>query len=357
MGIKIFYLTEDNKNLENLCAKFLDNSPFAFFQQTLEWRNVIDEMGTDQSIYILAKEDKKVVGLLPLYIFRSIHGNIINSIPYPGPLGGILIQDGHKQKELIFKLITKGLDSLAQKEKCVLATLISSPFSSDYRLYKKYFNPDWELNNYTLYIDLKKPITTTSHFRNNLKRMIKKANNNKFYVEQSDSIKDIKEWYKLHCHRHKQLALAPLPEKILTGLLKHLVPSGKAVFFVVKKGKRIIAGCFTAYHKDVVDTYIYSGNEESYKNGAIYLLIDHVLKWAKNNNFKILNWQSSKPKGGGPYNFKLQWGSVESQYFFFTKKYGSIDKILKLGVSGAREKYKWHFVLPYSVFENSESLG
>lgn len=357
MGIRIHYLSNGNKKLQGLCSKFLDSSSSAFFQQTLEWRNVIKEMGTDRPIYILAKDGKKIVGLLPLYIFKSRYGNIINSVPYPGPLGGILIQNGHKQKELIFNLIIKGLNSLAQKEKCVLATLISSPFSNEYRLYKKHFCPDWELENHTLYINLKKARSTTSHFRNNLKRMIKKANSRKFYVEQTDSIKDIKKWYKLHRYRHKQLGLEPLPKKILTGLLKHLVASNKAKFFVVKRGKGIEAGCFTAYHKAIIDTYIYSGSEESYKNGAIYLLIDYVLNWATNNNFEIFNWQSSKPKGGGPYNFKLQWGSLESQYYFFTKKYGTIDRILKLGVNGIQEKYKWHFVLPYSVFETSERRG
>lgn len=357
MDTKLLFLTNHNKNLEDECSTFINNSKSAFFQQTLEWRNVLESIGSDKSVYVIAKQGRRIVGLLPLYNFKSPHGNIINSVPYPGPLGGILIEKNCRQKDNIFELLIKGLDKVAKKNRCVLATIISSPFEKDRELYLKHFKPDWELENYTLYIDFTKPPTTTSHFRNNLKRMLKRAEREGFTIEETRDGANFEAWYKVHSLRHREIGIDPLPKKILSGILTELAPAGKAKFFVVKKRKNIIAGCFLAYHKDILDTYIISGDNDSYKNGAIYLLVNHLLRWAKENNFKIFNWQSSKPKGGGPYSFKMQWGSRESPYFFFTKKYGSVDKIARLGASGVKEKYKWHFVLPYSVLENSNKVG
>ncbi|MBI4058774.1 GNAT family N-acetyltransferase [Candidatus Microgenomates bacterium] len=349
--LKVEYLLKGNAQLEKECEKFLDECPWAFFQQTLEWRNTINDFKTDESIYVLVKNNQKIVGILPIYVYNSKFGNIINSIPYPGPLGGALINN-QSQREEIFNLLIKGVEDIAQRKNCVLVTIISSPFIPDENLYRKYFQPTWELENYTLFIDLNKPVLTNSHFRNNLKRMLKKALLDKLVVEESIDQAEIKKWYKIHQERHRSINLEPLPEEIFQGAVKYFIPKNRAKFFLVKHGKKIEAGCLTIYHQEVVDTYMISGSKESYKNGAIYLLINHLLLWAKKNSFAVFNWESSKPRGGGPYNFKMQWGSQEKSYYFFTKQYGELDKILKLGVEGVKKGYKWHFVLPYSVFNN-----
>lgn len=355
MDLKLEQLSRENKKLEKECSEFLEKSPNVFFQQTLEWRDLIENIKTDKSVFLIAKNKNKIVGILPLFIIESPYGNVINSVPYPGPLGGIAI-NSKDNKEKIFRFLVDSLEELAKKEECILATIISSPFENDANLYRKYLKPDWELENYTLYIDLKRPVITKSHFRNNLKRMLKKASDKGMFVKETSDRNLINRWYKVHTKRHTELNLEPIPRQIIFGAIKYLIPKNKAKFFVVMRKNAIEAGCLVCYHKNIVDTYIYSGSQNSYKNGAMYLLVDHILTWARNKSFSIMNWQSSKPRGGGPYNFKMQWGSKESPYFFFTKKYGSIDKLKKLGLEGVKINYRWHFVLPYSIFENSQAL-
>lgn len=331
--------------------KFLESYLDAYFQQTLEWSNIITDLGNDELVLIIAKdENRRIVGAIPLFIFRSPYGSIINSVPYPGPLGGVAISSDQHDRKIVFSQLMKSVDDLAEKEHCLTTTIISSPFTPDHELYRKYWKPDWELENYTLFIDLTKPIKSTSHFRNNLNRMIKKATKNRLTIKKTTNSKDFNQWYKLHINRHTQLGLEPIPKKLLEGFFNHLI-SDKGLFFVVKNGSQVEAGCFVAYHKNILDTYIYSGNPEAYKSGAVYLLIDHIIKWAKNEGFKIFNWQSSKPRGGGPYNFKMQWGSKEIPYYFFTKKHGDITPLIKVGLDRIKEEYKWHFVLPYSVYD------
>lgn len=353
--LTISYVRSGETKKEKECKHFLENSPLAYVQQTIQWRDVIESFDTDNSVFIVVQEQGDIVGILPVYIFRSKHGNIINSVPYPGPIGGVVISPNHPNRELVFLKLMNAVDNLVKKENCVLATIISSPFIPDEEWYRKYFQPTWEMDNYTLYIDLTKPITTTSHFRNNLKRMVNRAAGLGYKVRETQDKRMLERWYEVHKKRHEALGLDPLPEKLVTGILKYLIPENKAKFFVVTKNDKLEAGCLVCYHKSIIDTYMLSGNSTAYRDGAVYLLIDHILSLARKNKFKIFNWQSSKPRGGGPYNFKMQWGSQETPYYFFTKQYGDITPLLKLGLDHIKEEYKWHFVLPYNILSSLKS--
>lgn len=346
-----FISSTKKKNYTAIC-EFVNSCDYYYFQQTPEWQKVIERMDTDKGVFITLKSKGDILGLLPAFIFRSKYGNIINSVPYPGPLGGVVIKEEDKKtREEIFSCLIKGLDQLAKENNCVTATVISSPFSPDDKLYRKYLKPDYELENYTIYINLKEPSKTNSHFRNNLQRMLSRAKKNGYKILETESEKDLLEWYQVHKQRHIQIGLEPLPFKLLQSILAYLVKNRKGNFFVVKNFKnKIVAGCLAAYHKKIIDAYIYSGSEDSYREGAIYLLMNYLINWCKSQDFEILNWQSSKPRGGGPYNFKMQWGSKEAPYYFFTKIYRSVDKLKRLGLDKVKQEYKYHFVLPYSAF-------
>ncbi len=336
-----FIYPGDKKN-EARYNKFLEETN-SYFQQTLAWRDVILSFKTDQSVVIIVEDQHQIIGAIPLFIFSGKYGNIITSVPYPGPLGGVIIKSN--QPETVFKTLMEQVDKLAVQENCCLATIISSPFWPDDGLYRKYFKPSYELENYTLSIDLMHPKPYTSHFRNNLKRMLEKAREKCLIIKESKGQADLDQWYLVYKKRLKFLRLDPTPKKLFDSFLKYLIPqNGK--FLVVKDKDKIIAGCLIGYHKTVLDTYLYFGTNESYKNGAIYLLMDYLINWAKKEGFKYFNWQSSKPRGGGPYNFKMQWGSKELPYFFFTKAYSSIDHFKKLKFEEVQNEYKHHFVLP-----------
>ena len=338
---------------EKRFSEFFESSNESYFQQSPQWKNVIESFGKDKWVCPMVLENKKVIGVIPLYLYKSKLGNIINSVPYPGPLGGVIINsDSKTKKEKIFKLLMHQVDKISTQFDVVTTTIISSPFWPDDNLYRKHWRPNYELENYTLYIDLTKPQKTKSKFRNNLRRMLSKAESSKLKVAESSKITDLNSWYKIHQKRHLEIGVDPIHKQVFSESLNHLIPTSKGKFLYVKDDKnKIVAGCFVASHNQVVDTYMISGNSHIHQNGAIYLLIDHLLNWSKNSGFKYFNWQSSKPRGSGPYKFKMQWGSKEAPYYFFTKTYQPIDKFLGAGLDKIKKEYKWHFVLPFNLLD------
>lgn len=342
-----YIYAQDKQGMEDY-RRFLEESGRSYFQQTPAWQSVILGQGKDQSLIAAVYERKRLVGAVPLYVYSCQFGNIINSVPYPGPLGGAVVGSLEGvERNAVFKMLMEGVDDAAGRRKCILATLISSPFWPNDELYRKYFKPDFELENYTLYIDLKKPKATTSHFRNNLRRMIAKAAESHLSIAAADSAREFDEWYKLHKIRHMSLKLEPLPKSFLKRAFQIMAANKSGELFLVKSSKEIQAGCLVFYHGQVLDTYMISGSREAYQNGAIYFLVDWLIGWARERGFRYFNWQSSKPRGSGPYNFKMQWGSREALYYFFTKFYGSCDKLKSVDPELIKNAYKWHFVAPY----------
>lgn len=346
--IKIQYILAGNLKEEKRYQQFLEKIPQAYFQQSLEWRNVINSFKTDKSVIIAVLENSQIIAAIPLYIFPGKYGKIITSIPYPGPLGGVV---SLKKNQFVFKTLMQAVDKLALQENCSLATIISSPFWPDDDLYRKYFCPHFELENYTLSLDLIKPKPLTSHFKNNLKRMLKKSSEKGLVIEQSTKQVDLNKWYLVYKKRAELIGIEQLPKKLFDSFLQFVIPQ-KGGFWVVKDKGEVTAGCLIGYHKLVVDAYLYFGTNEAYKNGAIYFLINHLIEWAKKEGFRYFNFQSSKPRRSGPYNFKMQWGAKEFPYYFFTKVYGSKDHFKEIKFERIKVEYKYHYFLPTHFFDN-----
>lgn len=350
---KIIYIDRADRLNGHKYQSFLESAKDCYFQQSIFWRNVIESQGRDKGVIVAAYQGGNIMGAIPLFIYKCRYGNIINSVPYPGPLGGVVIGNvARGEKDLIFGKLMAAVNALAKDNGCTLVTVISSPFWPNDELYRKYFKPDFELENYTLYIDLTKEAKTTAHFRNNLKRILARAKSNDLSIATASGAREFDDWYKLHKARHRSLGLAPLPKSFLKKAFSVMRANKSGELFLVNGKGEIQAGCLVFYQGQVLDIYMISGSREAYNNGAIYFLIDFLIGWAKQRGFRYFNWQSSKPRGSGPYNFKMQWGSREAKYYFFTKVYKPIDKILSLRRRALESAYKWHFVVPYDQVDN-----
>jgi hypothetical protein len=84
-----------------------EDCPAAFIQQSTYWSEVIQDLGPDRPIFLLCEEDGIAVGGLPLYLFRGRFGDVLTSVPQPGPLGGVFLRPGigTQQQERVYARI------------------------------------------------------------------------------------------------------------------------------------------------------------------------------------------------------------------------------------------------------------
>jgi len=345
---------------ENRVRKFLDNYDNALAQHTLEWKEIIKEQETDKDYYLIAKNKERIVGVLPLFLYENPLGNILQSIPYPGGYGGILALP--ENREEIFKKLCKYAIDLAKKNKCVTLTICTPPFDDPQNLdlYKKYFQPDFERENFYQYIDLKNQLSDNpDDFRNkireNLRRNLKKAEKQNLQLFFDDNQNIFDQWYKIYQKRMAEIDSYVIPYKFFSSIRKNLINSKKYQLITAFKNDRLICGTLYVGNKKVVDDFMPAIDSDYKDYQGNVLLVWKSLKYFKNLDFKYFNWESS-PAMDSVYHFKKGWKSQEDVHFYLTKVISDLTQIKKSSIDKLREIYKWHYVFPYSTPKKLNNL-
>lgn len=330
--------------------------PSAFIQQSTAWAEVIGSLGADEPHFLLHSRDGVDCAALPLYVFRHPLGNVINSVPQAGPLGGVFLRAGLPQAgvEDAYRELMDAAVDLARGLDCLSLTLISNPFAPDVELYERHLRPTYVLENFTQYVSLTDEAPgrrlAGPQVSRQLTRNLRRAEQAGFTLEVASSPSSLDEWYPIHCKRHAELGLAPLPRALFSGILRVLGPRGLAELLFVRHQGRLASGCIFIRHRDVQDVFLLSMDTTHTRLSPNYYLTERSLRRAAGAGVRIYNWQSSPDREGGVYAFKRQWGALEAPYAFVTRLFCPPDRIARIGLDQLRREYPGHYVIPFGVF-------
>ena len=330
----------------------------AFIQQSTSWAEIIQNLGPDEPIFLLCTRDGVDLAGLPLYLYRHPLGNVLNSVPQAGPLGGIFARAGLAEDliEGAYRELVSAAEALAGWRDCLSFTLISNPFSPDTDRYGRYFHPTYVLTNFAQYTPVPeiapegRVMLQDSHRRNNLARNLRRAEQAGVVLESAATSSPLDEWYEIHLRRHRELGVAPLPRALFSGILDTLGPRGKAELLLARLEGKVISGCMYIRHRAIQDVFLLAMDSSCARFSPNYLITDHSIRRAAASGVRIYNWQSSPDRQGGVYRYKEQWGAREASYSFLTLLLCPTERIARLGPDVLRKAYSGHFVVPYGVF-------
>ena len=82
-------ITELQKEEEKAGDSYVYNSNNSTFYHQIGWRNVVEKTYKHKPIYLIAKEEGEIKGILPLFFMKSmIFGKKLVSVPF-APYGGV----------------------------------------------------------------------------------------------------------------------------------------------------------------------------------------------------------------------------------------------------------------------------
>ncbi len=336
-----------------------ESCPDAFIQQSTYWAEVIKDVGPDRPFFLLCTDDGQDVAGLPLFLFEPDFGPILSSVPQAGPLGGVFVRPGlslEKRNKAYACLLEKAL-GLARQNRCLALSIITNPFVQDLDLYKTYLAPDYILENFTQCADMGGLVREGClHLRNrkyryNITRNLKKTASRSFSIGFGESEDDLETWYDVHEKRHRQLGASPLPFSLFQNMFRQLRPQGKAHLLLVKDGDRIASGGFYVRHRNVMDVFMLSMNEDYADRAPNYHNTEHSILWAARQGVRFYNWQSSPSRKSGVYEYKKQWGAEDFGYYFLTKLFCPIEKLRSFGRQELQRCYAGHYVIPFAALE------
>ncbi len=346
MSVQIEKLPFDAADDYQLFARGCRN---ALVQHTWEWSRVITDLGEDQALFFLARDNTgRPVGGLPAYFFPCQPVSLLLSVPQAGGYGGVLYGD-ERLKEDIYASLLEAFLNEAQSRQCALATISTPPFFNDLELYRRYLEPDIEHPNFYQYLDLEGDFMAgiSSKQRGNIKRSLKKACDYGLKIILEDSSELFDQWYDIHLKRMAELDTLPLPRQLFESARQYLLDQGLGFFAYVLDSGRVIAGGLFVGLNRVIDVFFMSSDSDYTHKQPNNLMISAAIDQARRLGFCYLNWQSCSSRQSGVYKYKQNWGSREGLHHYLTRVTGDISTLEELPLEEIKIRYQWHYVMPY----------
>ena len=274
---------------------FLNNAQFSVPYQRLQWLLAIQKAYGHHYEYLLARKDKKIVGVLPISIFRKLSGKKqLCSLPFCD-IGGV-VADNDSVKD---KLVQYALD-LAER-------LQATPLELRQRLTVQYSNVDMTDQKVSMLLDLPESAETLqAGFKSKLRSQIKKAEKNGLLFDFSNDTKSIDDFFYVFS-RNMHMLGSPTHSIKWFQALREVYRDDLLVGRVWFEGKIVGAGILLFSGNNV--SIPWASTLRDYNRLAPNMLLYwNLLRVSCERGCKQFDFGRST-FGEGTYRFKQQWGA------------------------------------------------
>jgi FemAB-related protein (PEP-CTERM system-associated) len=280
--------------------RYVAESPDATFYHRIEWKNIIEKSFGHKTYYLMATDNGKAVGILPLVHIRSlIFGSIFCSMPFLN-FGGICA-DNVEVEDLLLKegeklLKAKGGGYLELRH--LKQTSSGIPCKHHKVSMTIELNPDPEVL----------LAAFTSKHRTAVRRATKNGLELKFGKGEL-----LPQFYDVMCRGWKELGTPIYAYSFLQNIVDAMGNSVE-MCFVFHEGK-VVAAAFNGLHKDTVEGMWLSSLNEYAKLQAGYVLYWEMIKRACEKGYRQFHLGRSSMESGGEY-FKKKWNAVAKPLYW-----------------------------------------
>ncbi|MEN8140602.1 MAG: FemAB family XrtA/PEP-CTERM system-associated protein [Thermodesulfobacteriota bacterium] len=312
-------------------------SPYSLFA----WKEAVELAYGFRGRYLLAEEEGRVKGVLPLFLFRvPFRGCSLVSLPYCD-LGGLLADTAEARNALLTECLTTAKDEKAKT--IVIRTAADDLFAgagngADFAV---------ETGKVRMLLDLPGSSEMLwQGFKSKLRSQVRKAEKNGLVFKWVGPEK-INEFYDVFSRNMHALGSPVHSKKWLESVLAHFGQAGR-MGMVYKDEQPAGCGIIIASNQLVSIPWA-STLREFNRLSPNMLLYWSFLKFAADNNKKVFDFGRSTPNEG-TYRFKKQWGAEPVQLYWYRsgKDAGHNDDGPSSALSRERLESMWQ-QLPLSV--------
>lgn len=283
--------------------EYVEISKTSTFFHQIKWKNVIEKVLGYESFYLMAEEEKKIKGILPLFLIKSkFLGKVLISVPF-GVYGGICADD-EESSNALFKEAVK-----IAKEKDIDYLELRHLYENELGLLKNDIH-------WTFIIEFPEKIEI---LWNGLKRKargaIRKGVNSGLEVE-IDSTNGLDEFYNIFAHSLRNLGSFILPFKYFKTIKEEF--GEQIIISLIRYEGKVVAGILTFLFKDTIIPYYGGCIKSSLPYSPNNLMYWKLMEYGLEKGYKFFDFGKSK-KGTGSFDFKINFGfkpkPLHYQYF------------------------------------------
>ncbi len=304
--------------------EYIEKSRTATFFHQLGWKNLLEKVLGYEPFYLMAEEDGRVKGILPLFLTKSrFLGKALISIPF-AVYGGICADD-EETSLFLFEEAKK-----LAKEKNVDYLELRNLYENNFGLIE---NPI----HYTFIIELPDKVET---LWNGLKRKargaVRKGIKSDLEVEISfEGIDRLEDFYPIFAHSLRNLGSFILPFKYFKTLKEEF--DKRIVMVFIRHKEEVVASVLTFLFKDMIIPYYGGCLSKSLEYSPNNLMYWKLMEYGIENGYKFFDFGKSK-KGTGSFEFKENFG-FEPKPLHYQYYLNEIDKMPDPGILSW--EYRW----------------
>jgi lipid II:glycine glycyltransferase (peptidoglycan interpeptide bridge formation enzyme) len=304
-----------------------------------------------ESNYLCLFKDTNIIGAIPTFLIDGPQGQVVNSLPFFGSHGGIILDDLNDKttKDALAGSFSQFTSSLNLLSSTVIDSIAGSPweeFRTDGLLMNDFRTAQIsDLPNIALRPEIERQLMSSFHIKT--RNMIRKGLKSGFSISHNNSTLNMNQMFNLHVSNMSQKVggnskPSNFVEAVLT-IFKYDVEY--RVYFAHIKGE-IASALLIFYFKDQVE-YFMPVIESRFKNlqplsALIYTaMVDAVYE----KNMKKWNWGGTRSDQNSLLRFKERWGAKSTLYKYNTfvpgKKFLSNEELIN-----ARNSYPFFYIQP-----------
>jgi Acetyltransferase (GNAT) domain len=343
---------------ESAYTELLLSIPSSMLFQSVRYRNLLAALlpGAKDN-YFLAFEGSQVVGALPAFVKDSLKcGKVMNSLPFFGSNGGILVRPG-QPRAAIGGALLDAFVAFADSEKMVSSTVVSHPLENDFELYRKHLAPTLEderigqitpLPQLATYegSEAEKLLMDLYHVKT--RNVVRKAQSSDVHVTHEGTEAAMRALYAIHEENMTSIGGVVKPWSVFESIRACFQYDEDYRVYLAKKNDQVIAGLLVLYFNRITEYFTPVTKAEYRGIQPQSLLCLTAMKDAMQRGHSHWNWGGTGLTQTGVYEFKRKWGTEDHRYRYFIRE--AEGKVLRgFDKATLAAEYPNFFSIPFSV--------
>jgi len=330
---------------------------------SLKYRKLLRQYIDAEDFYLIAKRGGDVVGAFPLFLKKNgTHGNVLNSLPFYGSNGGVIVSPRVTEPEPVFKALTEGLHNLAREMDAVAVTVVTSPFEPYPGFYQEHLRPTFRDSRIGQVSRLPHSGENPEHaimamIHSKTRNMVRKARKSRIAHTHSSDLEVLR--FLADTHRENMTGIGGIAKgweffRKVPEIFQY--DTDYRVYAATRDGC-LVSALLIFYHKKTVEYFTPATVREYRHLQPNSLLIFEAMKDATCQNYHYWNFGGTWYSQNGVRQFKNRWGAQDRPYDYYVVTYQDIGHILNMKPEEIVAEYPFFYVVPFSALRRAKGDG
>lgn len=352
-------ITKLSSKYENAYDELLQTCPWSMVYHSLFFRRFLKEFlpATASDHYILAFENGQLVGAIPCFLMEGPLGTVLNSLPFFGSHGSVLLKPG--ASSLVASALAEALALHCERNEVTFATVIDTPFSNNKSVFRQAINfqfEDQRIGQVTTLPEgtdnveqLEKSLL--AHYHQKTRNIVRKAIKNELIFGHENNQIALDALHALHENNILEIGGIAKPKSFFTALTNQLeYDKHYRVYTARSDAGEVICALMLLYFKDMVEYFVPATSLNWRKAQPLSALIhiamrDAILEFGT----RKWNWGGTWLSQDGVYHFKSRWGTQDYPYSYYTRMFSGELVMPNISREMLLQDYPWFYTIPFAA--------